>query len=79
MILGYQHYIELLKSYLTADEPELYIAEVVKVFDDYRILTAIRHGALGLAQLNIQIEQRLLEALSLTDELSKGIGMSDDQ
>lgn len=64
LILGYQHYIELLKSYLTADEPELYIAEVVKVFDDYRILTAMRHGALGLAQLNIQIEQRLLEALA---------------
>ena len=65
LILGYQHYIEGLKSYLTADEPELYIAQVVKLFDDYRILTAIRHGALGLSQLNIQIEQRLLEALSL--------------
>lgn len=65
LILGYQHYIEGLKSYLTADEPEHCIAEVVKLFDDYRILTAIRHGALGLSQLNIQIEQRLLEALSL--------------
>lgn len=65
LMLGYQHYIDVLKSYLTADEPELYIAEVVKVFDDYRILTAIRHGALGLSQLNMQIEQRLLEALSL--------------
>lgn len=65
LMLGYQHYIEGLKSYLTADEPELCIEEVVKIFDDYRILTAIRHGALGLSQLNIQIEQRLLEALSL--------------
>lgn len=65
LMLGYQHYIEGLKSYLTADEPELCIAQVVKLFDDYRILTAIRHGALGLSQLNIQIEQRLLEALSL--------------
>lgn len=65
LMLGYQHYIEGLKSYLIADEPELYIAQVVKLFDDYRILTAIRHGALGLSQLNIQIEQRLLEALSL--------------
>ena len=34
-------------------------------FDDYRILAAIRYGALGLNQLNLQIEQRLLEALSL--------------
>ena len=65
LMLGYQHYITVLKSYLTADEPEHCIAQVVKVFDDYRILTAIRHGALGLSQLNIQIEQRLLEALSL--------------
>ena len=65
LMFGYQHYIEGLKSYLTADEPELCIAQVVKLFDDYRILTAIRHGALGLSQLNIQIEQRLLEALSL--------------
>ena len=65
LMFGYQHYIEGLKSYLTADEPELCIAQVVKLFDDYRILTAIRHGALGLSQLNMQIEQRLLEALSL--------------
>nr|WP_213032986.1 exodeoxyribonuclease V subunit alpha [Acinetobacter sp. ANC 4470] len=65
LMLGYQHYIDVLKSYLTADEPELCIAKVVKVFDDYRILTAIRHGALGVSQLNIQIEQRLLDALSL--------------
>ena len=65
LMFGYQHYIEGLKSYLTADEPELCIAQVVKLFDDYRILTAIRHGTLGLSQLNMQIEQRLLEALSL--------------
>ena len=65
LMLGYQHYIEVLKSYLTADEPELWVPQVVKVFDDYRILAAIRHGALGLTQLNLQIEQRLLEALSL--------------
>ena len=65
LMLGYQHYIEVLKSYLTADEPELWVPQVVKVFDDYRILAAIRHGALGLTQLNLHIEQRLLDALSL--------------
>ncbi|TCH64862.1 exodeoxyribonuclease V subunit alpha [Acinetobacter sp. ANC 4862] len=65
LMLGYQPYIEVLKSYLTADEPELWVPQVVKVFDDYRILAAIRHGALGLTQLNLHIEQRLLDALSL--------------
>lgn len=65
LMLGYQAYIDALKSYLTADEPELWVTQVVKIFDDYRILAAIRHGAFGLNQLNQQIEQRLLEALSL--------------
>ena len=65
LMLGYQPYIEVLKSYLTADEPELWVQYVVKVFDDYRILAVIRHGALGLTQLNLHIEQRLLDALSL--------------
>ncbi|MEJ2899915.1 exodeoxyribonuclease V subunit alpha [Acinetobacter sp. NS-4] len=65
LMLGYQNYIAVLKSYLTADEPELWVMQVVKVFDDYRILAAIRHGALGLRQLNMQMEQRLLEALAL--------------
>lgn len=65
LMLGYHPYIEVLKSYLTADEPELWVAQVIKTFDDYRILAAIRHGAFGLGQLNQQIEQRLLEVLSL--------------
>jgi len=65
LMLGYQPYIEVLKSYLTADEPELWVKQVVKIFDDYRILAAIRQGAFGLSQLNQQVEQRLLEALSL--------------
>ncbi|MFH7765601.1 exodeoxyribonuclease V subunit alpha [Acinetobacter sp. BSP-28] len=65
LMLGYQAYIEVLKSYLTADEPELWVPQVVKTFDDYRILAAIRHGAFGLNQLNQQIEQRLLEVLAL--------------
>ncbi|CAB1219147.1 exodeoxyribonuclease V subunit alpha [Acinetobacter bouvetii] len=65
LMLGYQGYVAVLKSYLTADEPELWVSHVIKVFDDYRILAAIRHGAFGLRQLNQQMEQRLLEALSL--------------
>lgn len=65
LMFGYQDYIEILKNYLTADEPELWMSKVLKCFDDYRILTAIRHGNLGLRQLNQQIEQRLLASLSL--------------
>ena len=65
LMLGYQPYIEVLEHYLTADEPETHLAAVIKTFDEYRILTAIRHGALGLWQLNLQIEKRLLAALSL--------------
>lgn len=65
LMLGYQPYVEVLEQYLTADEPETHLATVIKTFDEYRILTAIRHGALGLWQLNLQIEKRLLAALSL--------------
>ena len=64
LMLGYQHYVEALKTHLTAEDPEASIQHVIQVFDDYRILAAIRHGALGLKQLNQQIEQRLLSALS---------------
>lgn len=65
LMLGYHTYIQTLNDYLSADEPELWITKVLQSFDDYRILTAIRHGALGLKQLNLQIEHRLLTRLSL--------------
>jgi exodeoxyribonuclease V alpha subunit len=64
LMLGYQHYIEVLKTHLTAEDPEVSLQHVIQVFDDYRILTAIRHGAFGLKQLNQQMEQRLLNELS---------------
>jgi len=38
------------------------VQQVVKTFDDYRILTAIRSGDLGLIKINLQIEQRFLAA-----------------
>ncbi len=65
LMLGYQGYLDTLKNYLSADEPAQWVDTLVKVFDDYRILTAIRHGTFGLVQLNAQIEQRLLEDLAL--------------
>ena len=65
LMLGYQRYMDALKSYAMADEPELWVQHVVQVFDEYRILAAIRYGAFGLSQLNTQIERRLLDALAL--------------
>jgi hypothetical protein len=49
---GFQAYIEALKHYIQADEPVEQIQNVIQAFDDYRILTAVRHGPLGIEQLN---------------------------
>ena len=65
LMLGYASYIQSLKVYLSSDTPDDEIENVIKSFDLYRILTAIRHGTLGLTQLNIQMEQRLLAELNL--------------
>lgn len=54
---GFQDYVDVLKNYIEADQPESYIQQVIQVFDDYRILAAVKHGALGLnnsiAMLNV--------------------------
>ena len=63
LMLGYANYIQSLKVYLSSDMPDAEIKNVIQSFDLYRILTSIRHGALGLTQLNIQMEQRLLAEL----------------
>ncbi|WP_171525686.1 exodeoxyribonuclease V subunit alpha [Acinetobacter sp. A2] len=65
LMYGYQSYVEVLNAGL-ADGNDLqdfqhFVMQGIQVFDDYRILTAIRHGHLGLKQLNVQIEQRLLQ------------------
>lgn len=49
---GFQAYVEALKAYLQADDAAEQIPQVIQAFDDYRILTAIRHGQLGIEQLN---------------------------
>lgn len=64
LMLGYASYVQALKQYLESDEPELLVNSIVQIFDDYRILTAIRHGAFGLTQINHQIEQRILSQLN---------------
>ena len=62
LMLGFDAYVAVLKKYLSSDfNPKLEI-EVVKAFDDYRILAAVRHGNLGLTALNEQMEYRILQA-----------------
>lgn len=61
---GFQPYFETLKNYLSKDEnSDEVIEEVVKAFDLYRILTAVRHGTLGLEQLNREMEKALFTSL----------------
>ena len=52
LMAGFHGYIEALKHYIQADESAEQIQHVVQAFDDYRILTAVRHGSLGIEQLN---------------------------
>lgn len=63
LMYGFQGYVDVLKRYLKADEPEDEIQHVIHAFDDYRILTAVRHGQLGLEQLNRFAEQWLNQQL----------------
>lgn len=63
LMYGFNDYAEILKSYLHADQPEQYIQDVIRVFDDYRILAAVKHGALGIEQLNRYAERWLNQQL----------------
>lgn len=65
LMLGYHPYVAVIQRYLQHIDIEAMRDKIIQVFDQYRILTAIRHGALGLTQLNIQIEQRFLADLKL--------------
>lgn len=60
LMLGFNDYVNALHSYLASAHVDD-IEEVISRFDDYRILSAIRHGNLGLHVINEQIEQRLLQ------------------
>ncbi len=68
LILGYRTYFDQLADYAQIfDEQTEYdqqqIDKIIEVFDQYRILTAIHHGNLGLKALNEQVEAALLEHL----------------
>ncbi len=63
LMYGYQDYAHLLKQGRAQYDFEDYVQAITQSFDQYRILTAIRYGALGLTQLNMHMEQRLLNLL----------------
>lgn len=63
LMYGYENYAELLKRGRALYDFDKYVQVMIQSFDQYRILTAIRHGAFGLSKLNIQMEQRLLNHL----------------
>ncbi len=63
LMYGFQGYVDALKTYLKADDNEQNMMTVIQAFDDYRILTAVRHGPLGLEQLNRYAEQWLNQQL----------------
>lgn len=56
---GFQDYFAALKTYMDNGYQEHDVAEVIRQFDHYRILTAVRHGPLGLQRLNQEMEQLL--------------------
>lgn len=64
---GFSDFIQLLTQ--SAIDDQTRVEQVIQCFDQYRILTAVRHGALGLNKLNEQIELRVLEQ---THQLKKG-------
>ncbi|WP_212749343.1 exodeoxyribonuclease V subunit alpha [Acinetobacter sp. CIP-A165] len=63
LMYGFQGYVDALKNYLQSIDPEHEIERVIQSFDDYRILAAVRHGALGIEQLNRFAEQWLNQQL----------------
>ncbi|WP_416240490.1 exodeoxyribonuclease V subunit alpha [Acinetobacter sp. 2JN-4] len=63
LMYGFQGYVDALKAYLQSLEPEYEIERVIQSFDDYRILAAVRHGPLGIEQLNRYAEQWLNQQL----------------
>lgn len=63
LMYGYQAYADAIKQAQDQAGFEQYMQQAIQYFDDYRILTAIRHGDLGLNKINQQIEQRFLASV----------------
>jgi len=60
---GFKYYFQSIINYLTADYLDAQIDKVTQAFDQYRILTAVRHGVLGLNSLNQEMEKALFVAI----------------
>lgn len=65
LMLGFQGYVKSLKNYLKEERSIEQVQNVVKAFDDYRILTAVRHGPFGLQQLNQYAQRWIQQQLSI--------------
>lgn len=65
LMYGFEPYAQALKQPFEAQDFESWMLQLIQRFDDYRILAAVRHGALGLHELNVQIELRMLQALGV--------------
>ena len=58
--LGFHGYFQSIAAYLKAkDDANDLVNTITKAFDEYRILTAVRHGVLGLRSLNYEMEKAL--------------------
>ena len=58
---GFSDYVNAIQQFLNDDFSDEILQKIVTSFDQYRILTAIRHSSFGLTTLNQQIEQRFIQ------------------
>jgi len=61
LMYGFQNYLAALNDYIYRGDAADDIQQVIRAFDDYRILAAVKHGALGIEQLNRYAERWLNE------------------
>lgn len=62
--VGFHSYFQSIATYLkTEDDTNNLFNTITKAFDEYRILTAVRHGVLGLRSLNQEMEKALFTYL----------------
>ncbi len=63
LMYGFQNYLAALNDYIYRGDAADDIQQVIRAFDDYRILAAVKHGALGIEQLNRYAERWLNQQL----------------
>ena len=62
---GFYDYFAALKKYIETDDPNAEVEQVIQAFDQYRILSAIRHGDFGITKINEAMQNALLSQLPL--------------